>query len=315
MNKPYLRLVARQDEPAEKPKAKPARPKSRKPGPFIQFEKVGQQRLRVAIWKGQGKGRPLLYFNGIGVNLELAGPLAAALPDRDVVTFDMPGIGLSPPPRLPYRPWWAAHAAAKILDRNGYTDKIDVMGVSWGGAVAQQFAFQCAHRVNRVALAATSIGVPTLPAGLNPLLAMFAPLRSSEPEQLRKDIGGLYGPSAFDGVARLLLAPSPWGYWGQVAALAGWSALPLLPFLQKPALVLSGDRDHLVPLVNGRILSALLPNGRLHVVKGGGHLFVLSRLAEVAPLLRAFFDEDSIEHVRAQAMTTPKKKRTKTRKP
>ena len=63
--------------------------------PEISMQRVGRQDLRTAVWHGTGEKRAILFFNGIGANLELIAPLAHALPDRDIVTFDMPGIGQS----------------------------------------------------------------------------------------------------------------------------------------------------------------------------------------------------------------------------
>ena len=78
-------------------------------------------------------------------------------------------------------------------------------------------------------------------------------------------------------------------------AMVGWTSLPFLPLMRKPTLIMMGDRDRIVPLINGRILKAFLPKSRLHVVKDGGHLFIVSKLKEIAPVLRAFLDEDRLE--------------------
>jgi poly(3-hydroxyalkanoate) depolymerase len=302
MNKPYLRLVADRDAPSTKPAA--AKRKSGDRPLTIAFETVGRQKLRVAKWTGKGAGRPLLFFNGIGVNFELAAPLAAALPDRDLITFDMPGIGLSPGPRLPYRPWWAAHAAAKILDRLGYTDKIDVLGLSWGGAVAQQFAFQNGHRVNRIALAATSPGAIMVPGDLGLWSRLLDPRGFFDVEALGKGFAGLLGEG--DGLPKGLASkfrlPLTTGYAAQIAAVTGWTSLPFLPFLKMPALVLSGARDRVVPPVNSRILAALIPKGRLHIVENAGHFFLVTRLDKVAPVLTEFFDEDRLDRIRMKAL-------------
>ena len=59
-----------------------------------------------------------------------------------------------------------------------------------------------------------------------------------------------------------------------------------------PTLVLAGDGDPIIPLVNGRVLARSLPNGRLHVVRGGGHLFLLLRAPFMAQLITGFLDED-----------------------
>jgi poly(3-hydroxyalkanoate) depolymerase len=271
--------------------------------PHIIYEMVGRQKLRVAIWKGAGDKRPILFFNGIGANLELASPLHEALPDRDVITFDMPGIGKSPSPKIPYRPWWISHVAAKILDRHGYTGKIDVIGVSWGGAAAQQFAFQCQHRVNRVVLAATSSGMTMVPGDFGVISKMATPQRYLDPEYLKKNFERLYGEGEDMADTHMirLLPPTLTGYFGQMLAMLGWTSLPFLPLMRKPTLVMMGDRDRIVPLINGKILKAFLPKGRLHVVEGGGHLFIISRLKEIAPVLRSFLDEDAIESERAKA--------------
>jgi poly(3-hydroxyalkanoate) depolymerase len=261
--------------------------------PRISYEKIGRQRLRVALWKGTGKQRPILFFNGIGANLELATPLHEALPDRDIITFDLPGVGRSPSPRIPYRPWWVAHAAAKILDRHGMTGKVDVIGVSWGGGAAQQFAFQCGHRVNKLILAATTSGMTMVPGNWGVLSKMATPQRYLDPEYLKRNFERLYGEGgdlAADHAIRIL-PPSLTGYFAQMLAMLGWTSLPFLPLLRKPTLVMMGDRDKIVPLINGRILKYFIPNSRLHIVEGGGHLFIVSRLPEITPVLREFLDE------------------------
>jgi pimeloyl-ACP methyl ester carboxylesterase len=78
------------------------------------------------------------------------------------------------------------------------------------------------------------------------------------------------------------------GYVAQLYAIAGWTSLPWLPRLRPPTLVLAGDDDPIVPLVNGRILHRLIPGARLHVVRGGGHLFLLDQPAETAALVTEF---------------------------
>src|SRR5690606_9206635 len=124
--------------------------------------RVGSNILRTAVWEGKGPHRPLLFFNGIGANIELIAPLAEEFTDRDVIAFDAPGVGGSPAASFPYRPWQFARMAAGILDELGYDD-VDVMGVSWGGAMAQQFAFQFGARVHHLILAATSAGMFMVP--------------------------------------------------------------------------------------------------------------------------------------------------------
>jgi pimeloyl-ACP methyl ester carboxylesterase len=57
-------------------------------------------------------------------------------------------------------------------------------------------------------------------------------------------------------------------------------------------LVVAGDDDPSVPLLNARLLARRIPNARLHVVKGGGHLFLLDEPHSAVPQIGAFLDED-----------------------
>jgi pimeloyl-ACP methyl ester carboxylesterase len=111
----------------------------------IALREVGDQTLRVGIRRGDAARPPLLVFNGIGANIELVAPFLDALEGPEAIVFDMPGVGGSPVATLPYRPWTLARLSARLLDQLGH-ERVDVLGVSWGGAIAQQFAFQHAAR-------------------------------------------------------------------------------------------------------------------------------------------------------------------------
>lgn len=266
--------------------------------PELGFVDVGFQKLRTAVWRGAGIGRPLLFFNGIGANLEIAQPLAEALPDRDIITFDMPGIGGSPGPVAPYRPWWVAQAAKSILLKYGYDRPIDVMGVSWGGGAAQQFTFQYQKRVNRLILCATSPGALMVPGKVQSLSKMADPKRYMDRDFLAKNFKTLYGdePEGADLFAARMRSPTRSGYLYQLMAMVGWSSLPFLPLLPHETLILAGDRDNIVPLANAKILKYMIRNSELHVVENGGHLFVLSKAREVIPVLKTFLDRPAMEH-------------------
>lgn len=60
--------------------------------------------------------------------------------------------------------------------------------------------------------------------------------------------------------------------------------------LSQPTLVVAGEDDPSVPLRNGRILAARIPDSRLHVVTGGGHLFLLDEPESSAAAIRTFLD-------------------------
>lgn len=263
--------------------------------PDISMEEISGYRLRVAHWtapKGSTK-RPLLFFNGIGANLELALGLGDMMPGREILTFDMPGVGGSDPALLPYLPWQMARVARLLCDRRGWSE-LDVMGVSWGGAMAQQFAFQYRKRVQRLILCATTAGITMVPGNPEAMVKMRDPRRYNDPAYMRENFSTLYGDDDQEGAnshAMKLKAPHPRGYMYQLLAMVGWSSLPFIRFLKMPTLILMGDRDRIVPLANGHILNICLPNSTLNVIEGGGHLFLVTKSAETLPLINGFLEE------------------------
>lgn len=264
--------------------------------PELGFVQVELQKLRTAVWRGRGNGTPLLFFNGIGANLEIAQPLGELLPDRDIITFDLPGIGGSPGPVTPYRPWWVAHAAKSILLHYGYERPVDVMGVSWGGGAAQQFAFQYQNRTRRLILCATSPGSIMVPGKIESLSKMADPRRYMDRDFLTENFRTLYGdePAGAALFSARMTAPTRAGYVYQLMAMMGWTSLPFLPLLPHETLILAGDRDHIVPVANAKILKAMIRRAELHVVENAGHLFVLSKAQEVMPVLKTFLDRPEI---------------------
>ena len=270
-----------------------------RPGPAerMRILRVGGRALRVAVREGASGRPPLLLCNGIGASLELLQPFVDALdPQRGVIRFDMPGIGGSPAPVLPYHLAASAPLLAGLLDQLGY-QQADVLGISWGGGLAQQFALSRPDRVRRVVLVATGPGALMVPAHPRVLLRMLTPRRHQDPGYAARVAGELYGGSARKNpaVARDLLhattrlGPAR-GYYYQLISSAGWTSLPRLPRLRPPTLILAGDDDPIIPLVNARIMTRLLPDARLHV-HPDGHLGLLTRADELAGVVAAFLDE------------------------
>lgn len=267
--------------------------------PRIFFTKVGNQKLRTAIWsgadKGKGKRTPLLFFNGIGANLEIAQAFADTFTGRDIITFDMPGVGGSPDPTMPYRPWWVARAAKQVLTENGYS-KVDVLGISWGGGPAQQFAWQCKNMVRHLVLCATTTGVTMVPGHPKALSKMLSPKRYIDRDFLKKNFEALYGEST-DGMndfAINMVPPSTKGYVYQLMAMAGYSTLPFIRRIKAKTLVIMGGSDHIVPVANGHILNTFLKKSELKIIPNAGHLFLLTRRDETIEMIREFFGEPEV---------------------
>ena len=257
---------------------------------------VGGRALRVSVREGTQDWPPLLLCNGIGVSLELFQPFVDALdPRRPVIRFDMPGIGGSPAPVVPYHLVMLPSLLAGLLDQLGY-EQADVLGISWGGGLAQQFALSRPDRVRRLVLVATSPGSLMVPGHPRVLLRMLTPRRHRDPGYAAHVAGELYGGSARKDpiVARDLLhattrlGPAR-GYYYQLISMLGWTSLPWLPKLRPPTLILAGDDDPIIPLINGRIMNWLIPRSRLHIYHGG-HLELAADSERLATAVEAFLD-------------------------
>ncbi|WP_232843897.1 alpha/beta fold hydrolase [Allopontixanthobacter sediminis] len=264
----------------------------------VSMEKIGGRTLRVARWRLDmpSDHLPVLFFNGIGANIEAVAPLAEALSDRGFIMFDMPGIGKSPDPVVPYNTATMAWTAAKVLDRFGL-EEVDVMGISWGGGLAQHFAIQHPRRTRRLVLVATSAGMLMIPGNPAALTKMANPRRYVDADYMAQHFETLYGGALGDasgkgGHMARLSPPSPRGYMYQLIAMLGWTSAPALPFMKKDTLILMGDEDQIVPLLNGKFLNMLIPNSELVVMEGGGHLFLLSHKDQSVAAIRSFLDPE-----------------------
>ena len=260
---------------------------------------IDGQLLQVAIRHNSGRQPPLLLFNGIGANWELAKPFLVALTATTAIIFDVPGVGGSPKRLLPYRPSTLARLAAGLIAELGYTE-IDVAGVSWGGGIAQQFAHQYPKLCRRLVLAATAPGVTMVPGGPSVLWKMLTPRRYTDKAYMNRIAADLYGgafrrdPSLIGQHAGAMHGARNLGYLYQLLAVAGWTSLPWLWSLPQPTLILMGRDDPLVPPINGHILKALIPNAELTMIDDG-HLFIVTKPKETAALIEAFLADASRE--------------------
>ena len=258
-----------------------------------------QVRVSVRRPRGELAGQPpLLLCNGIGASLETLQPLVDALdPERGVVRFDVPGVGGSPAPPLPYPIAGLASWVAAMMRRLGY-ERFDVLGLSWGGGLAQQLALQTPWRVRRLVLVATGTGLMMVPAHPRVLSKMVTHRRFLDSAYLTKVAADLYGGSARthpEAAARLLhrsgAGGSNFGYFCQLLSMSGWSSLPFLSLLPQPTLVMGGDDDPIIPASNPRMQACLIPDAQLHIYRGG-HLGILTEADELVRTLERFLCED-----------------------
>src|SRR5882757_538606 len=254
---------------------------------------AGGQRIRVNV--RDGVGVPLVLCNGIGASLEVLDPLVEQL-DCPVVRFDVPGTGGSPTSLLPYGFPYLAWVLGRVLTKLDIS-VVDVLGFSWGGALAQQFAFQNPRRCRRLVLVATGTGALMVPAHPRVLAKMATPRRFSDPDYAASIAGELYGGTVRahgEDVAQLFVrqlhAGSRLGYLHQLLAGSVWTSLFALPAVRQQTLIVAGTDDPIIPLVNAHIMNALLPHSRLHQ-HSGGHIDLVHNAVELVPVIETFLHE------------------------
>ena len=254
---------------------------------------VKGQRLRIAIRRGNGAGTPLLLMNGIGVSLEGFQRLVDELdPGIEIIRFDVPGTGGSPTPTMPYCLSTLCCLIVQVLDQVGYK-QVDVLGISWGGGLAQQFAFQYRQRCRRLILVSTGPGAFMVPGRPSVLMKMVTPQRFMDPSHMMDIAPDIFGgdlrsnPELVRQIAHAMQFDEPLGYFYQTMAGIGWTSLPFLTLLQQPTLILAGDDDPIVPAINAKIIQMLIPRSKLYIFHGG-HLGLLTHAKELVPLIEQF---------------------------
>lgn len=266
---------------------------------------AGEQRLRfreaTVRVREVGEGPPLLMINGLGAHHAMWGALEGVLSGFRLLELDLPGAGREDVPWRPVPVRSLARVAARVLDHYGI-ERADVLGYSMGGIVAQQLAHDAPQRVRRMALVATTPGVGALQGDLTALFNIITPVRYLSAGAYEKTIGSLVGGRARHDTAfvreqsalRRRHAPTWRGYLGQLSSISRWSSLPFLHRLTPPTLVVAGDDDPLTPLANATMLAHLLPQARLLVCRGEGHLIPLDPLSVAHAVLRDFLTADDL---------------------
>jgi len=252
-------------------------------------------RVHVKV-TGQGHP-PLLLITGLGGSTDMWTPFAQQFQHRCVIRFDVPGMGLSSAPSAPISVASVADLAVAVLDDLGVACA-DVVGYSYGGAVAQQLAFTYPERVCRLVLAATNCGLGAVPGSYAAMVSLSTPLRYYSETYFDRNAASLYGGMTGRDLSmrermkaeRQLHPPSAYGYSMQLLGTIGWSSLPFLSRIPHDTLVISGDDDPLIPVVNAETLARRIPHARLEIVKRSGHLFLCDEAKRLSVRVARFLD-------------------------
>ena len=268
----------------------------------VQDDRAERGTTDSRTWSTDPGQRPRRVGGAAGVvqrhraSLEVLDPFVDQLdPDTTVVRFDVPGIGGSSDSPLPYTFPYLAVVLGQVLSTLGLGGQgVDVLGLSWGGALAQQFAFQNPRRCRRLILASTGVGIGKVPATPAVLAKLLTPRRFLDHDYAARIAGELYGGGARTDASIVkglfdsqLTAGSPVGYAHQLLAASVWSSLLALPLIRQPTLIVAGTDDPIIPVVNARIMGQLLAHATMHL-HTGGHVDLVTNPAEFAPLIESF---------------------------
>ena len=245
-------------------------------------------------YEEHGSGRPLLFIAGLtATRYHWLGFDRRFADAHRVITFDNRGVGETTVTRAPYSTVQMAEDALGLLDALGI-DQADIVGTSMGGMIAQELALLAPDRVRRLVLVCTHPGgaehVPPPPE----VNAIFAARRGAERtirELMTVNLSAAFRERRPDVVEAMVAhglahRMEPFGFVGQVGAIASHDVLARLPNVTAPTLVVHGDADDLVPLHNGRLIASRIPGARLAVLPGAGHMLWAEMPDEAEALIR-----------------------------
>ncbi|MCU1464543.1 MAG: alpha/beta hydrolase fold [Actinomycetia bacterium] len=256
-------------------------------------------------YERRGAGPRLLFLNGSGSTLAssslLVDPFAARF---DVVAHDQRGLGNTEIPTGPYTMGDYAADAIALLDAVGW-DRCRVVGVSFGGMVAQELAVTAPERVERLALCCTSPGGA---GGASYPLHELASLPVAE----RAEIGTRLLDTRFDrewlashpgdrGLAEMMAARRAdadknadelRGETEQLRARAGHDVCDRLRLVSAPTLIAGGRYDGIAPVANAEAIATRVPHAELRLYEGG-HAFFAQDPKALPEILDFLADESS----------------------
>lgn len=249
--------------------------------PFLQTNGIQTE------YEINGQGEPIVLIAGLGYSRWMWHKMVPYLAQQfQVISYDNRGMGNTDKPAGPYTAGLLAADLAHLLQAL-HIPKAHIIGHSMGGFIAQAFALNYPHLVDKLILSATHFGGPNhIPVTQEALLVLMD-MQSDPVTRLRNGIKVSTAPSFAtrepDFIEEWLNyrqahPVDPIGYQAQLAIglaliTAENSFEHQLPNIQAPTLVLSGDVDKVVPADNVAYMTPQIPNSRSHLLKDVGHFY------------------------------------------
>jgi 3-oxoadipate enol-lactonase len=251
---------------------------------FTRYTRSGELRIAYETRGGWRHRRPwLVLIQGLGFDRTGWDPVADLLKrDFRLLLVDNRGSGRSGPTAGRVSVSDLARDVVSVLDTAGLA-RVHVAGASLGGMVAQEVAIGHPDRVDRLVLACTTPGWPyayPMPVGT---AALLAATRRMDPDvALRRNVANTLSRETArnrpDLVERLVEHQrrhrgDPRDWYALMSAGAWYTGNRRQTGIRAPTLVLHGSDDHVVDPRNAELLARRIPDARLRLFPGLGHLF------------------------------------------
>ena len=249
-------------------------------------------------YESEGNGEPVVLIPGFAAGRWIWFKQTAELARRfRVIIFDPRGVSASDKPEGPQTISLLADDVAHLLETIGIRSA-HVIGASFGGFVAQEFALKYPAMTRRLVLCCTSFGGPNHVAPAPETLAALASTKGlNSEERMRQNLLMAFTPEFLETQAaqvdeivhlRATNEVPEHIYLSQLYAAMNFDSESRLAEIASPTLVLSGDADVIVPVQNSRNLAAKIPGAKLELVAGGSHTFFIEQAPEFNRLVTEF---------------------------
>lgn len=251
-----------------------------------------------------GEGEPLVLIPGFAAGRWIWFKQTAALSRSfRVIVFDPRGVGPSDKPEGSQTISLLADDVAQLLHSIGI-ESAHVMGASFGGFVAQEFALKYPRMTRKLVLCCTSFGGPNhVVPSAETLLVLASTKGLNTEERMKANLLLAFTPeyvqthaNEIDEVVQLRMANEvpEHIYLSQLQAAVSFNAEARLEGVTNPTLVLTGDADVIVPVQNSRNLASKIPGAKLKIIDGGSHTFFIERAAEFNSMVEEFLLESTL---------------------
>jgi pimeloyl-ACP methyl ester carboxylesterase len=252
----------------------------------------------------QGSGQPLILIPGFASGAwSWSWQVETFAKDFRVITFDPRGISRS---KIVEGETVSIGAIADdliALLNDLSIPEAHILGISFGGFVALDFALRYRDRVNRLVLASTSFGGPNHVAPSMHVLSAFASTDGlNSAERIRKYLTVAFSPefvesneedvNRFCELREQNFVPRD-VYMQQLQAALSFNVEDQLSAIRAQTLVITGDKDVVVPTQNSQNLASMIRNARLEIIEGTGHMAFVEKAADFNRIVAKFLKEQN----------------------